>query len=152
MKALVILVTLLSALAASAVGAEVTNTVVVRLEVAPPPATNATNELPTPPSTPSPLSLKMRQAAQEARGKAAPWAQRFIAVKVEVLQLNQTEDDDDGVPRGKTSFTTNYLVTLAPVAGTEPLAVWGAVKAKTIRVVTQRPTAKGDEFTFYPEL
>lgn len=145
MKALVLLVTLISALAS--VGAEVPNTVVVRVEVAQP--TNQPPPLPMPP--PIPMSVKMRQAAQEARGKAAPWSQRFIATKVEVIPLTQTEDDDDGVPRGKTSFTTNYVVTLAPVAGTEPVAVWGAAKAKTIRVVTQRPTAKGDEFTFYPE-
>lgn len=123
----------------------VTNTVLVKVEVVAVPPTN-------PPVLPSPLSVKLRQAAQEARGKAAPWAQRFIATKVELLPLTLTEDDDEGLPRGQTSFTTNYLVTLAPVAeGTNAPAVWGAVKAKTIRVVTQRPTSKGDEFVLYPE-
>jgi hypothetical protein len=130
----------------------VTNTVLVRVEIVQPPPV-ATNALPPMPQNAHiPLSVKMRQAAQEARGKAAPWAQRFIATKVEALPLTQTEDDNDGVPRGKVSYTTNYVVTLAPVAGDEPLAVWGAVKAKTIRVVTRRPTVKGDEFTLYPEV
>lgn len=93
-----------------------------------------TNALPVPP--PTPLSVQMRTAMQEARGKAAPWTQRFIAIKVE----QDAKTREDGV------FSTNYIVTWMSVPnGTNAMSVWG-----TFTLPTQRPTKKGDEFDFYP--
>lgn len=99
------------------------------------------------PPPPTPNSVQMRLAAQLARGKAAPWTQRFIVTKVEESALSRVEDDD-----AAPVFSTNYLVTVVPLAANETNApvVWGTVKTKQLRFWTSRPTKKGDEFEFFP--
>lgn len=93
------------------------------------------------PVPPVPLSVQMRQAMQEAHGRMAPWSQRFIAQSVTM----------DAQTRAGGIFSTNYVVTLAPVADdTNAPVAWGAIESRTFRLEMLRPTKRGDEFILYP--
>lgn len=107
--------------------------------------TNALAIAPPKPS-PTPLAVQMRMAAQLARGKAAPWTQRFIVTKVEESAMTRVEDDN-----AAPVFSTNYIVTVMAISSeTNTPVAWGAVKNKSIRFVTTRPAKKGDEYEFFP--
>lgn len=96
--------------------------------------------MPPTPAPPTPMSIQMRNAAQLAKGKAAPWTQRFMAVHV--IEDAQTRTDKNGVSK----FSTNYFVTYAaPTWKTNELTAWG-----TFTLETTRPTKRGDVFEFFP--
>lgn len=87
------------------------------------------------------MSVTMRRAAQLARGKDAPFTQRFIAVNVVA----------DARPRKNAVFSTNYFVTWAPVSDeTNAPIAYGATASKTFKLELEYPVKKGDEFLFFP--
>lgn len=91
------------------------------------------------------LSMQMRMAAQIARGKAAPWTQRFMVIAVEEKALTRNEDD------GQPVFSTNYFVTVMPITDeTNSPVTWGVARNKSLRFITTSPTKRGDEFELFP--
>lgn len=147
MKLVLALFTVIALLPTSTIGAD-DREQAITITVPAGAAVNVVRGTNTPPAPPMPrvtsLSHEMRMAAQLAAGQAAPWTQRFIVTRVE----EDARTRNDGVSN---LFSTNYVVTVAPVTGeTNDPTVWGAVKARTIRFVTTRPTKKGDEFELFP--
>lgn len=99
-----------------------------------------------------PMSVKMRMAAQLARNQAAPWTTRFVATRVDEKPLSSPDKDEQGLPNGKTVWTTNYIVTLQPIPineTNEPVA-FGATKTGLLRMRVEFPIKVGDKLDLAP--
>ena len=84
------------------------------------------------------MVLELRAARMEAARMAARWEQRFIVVRVAT---------------NSSGGSTNFVMVLLPITPdeTNSATAWGHNNAKTVTLVTVRPTGKGEEVIFFPE-